>query len=236
MDRAMEIRNSGVGTFFSALRQAAPIVFGYVPVGFAYGVLAGKAGLDAFSTVLMSVVVFAGSGQLIAVGLMASGAAALSIILTTFVVNLRHLLMGAALAPTMRDWSGPQLAWFAHQMTDETFALNAMRFSRGETQRRETLYINAIAHLGWVGGSYLGVVAQTAITDVRPFGLDYALPAMFVALIVAQVRTWNHFTVALASACLSLFFLWAGAGQWNVILATVLGATIGLGSAKWTSN
>ncbi len=76
--------------------QAVPIVLGYIPVGFAYGVLAQKAGLSAFNTLLMSIIVYAGSAQLIAVGLVSSGLAPLSIIITTFIVNLRHMLMSAA--------------------------------------------------------------------------------------------------------------------------------------------
>ncbi len=76
-----------------------PIALGYIPVGFAYGVLAQKAGLSAFNTVLMSIIGYAGSAQLIVVGLIAAGISPLSIIVTTVIVNLRHMLMSAALSP-----------------------------------------------------------------------------------------------------------------------------------------
>ena len=87
----------------SGMWQALPIVLGYVPVGFAYGVLALKAGLPAIPAALMSMIVFAGSAQFIAVGLLAVDAPALTVILTTFVVNLRHLLMSAAMAPDRKS-------------------------------------------------------------------------------------------------------------------------------------
>jgi 4-azaleucine resistance transporter AzlC len=156
----------------SAFRQALPIILGYVPVGFAYGVLAQKSGLSGLNTILMSVLVFAGSAQLIAVGLFASGAAPLAVVATTFVVNLRHLLMSAALAPFLRAWSKTRLALFAYQMTDETFALHANRFAKGETGPGETFGINVIAQSAWVGGTVLGLAASTLITDIRPIGLD----------------------------------------------------------------
>jgi len=219
-----------------AFRQALPIVLGYVPVGFAFGVLALKNGISPLNAVLMSTIVFAGSAQLIAVGLIGAGAAPLSVIATTFVVNLRHLLMAAALAPFLRGWSRRALAWFGFQLTDETFAVHSVRFGGGSLVRPETFGINAIAHLGWIGGSWLGVAAGSAIADVRPLGLDYALPAMFIALVVAQVKDKTHVLVGLAAAGLSLLFLEIGAGQWNVILATLVGASIGTGVAAWTRN
>lgn len=217
-----------------AMRQALPIVLGYVPVGFAFGVLALKNGISPLNAVMMSVIVFAGSAQLIAVGLIGAGAAPLSVVATTFVVNLRHLLMAAALAPFLRSWSKRSLAWFGFQLTDETFAVHSVRFGGGSLDRTETFGINAIAQLGWIAGSWLGVAASTVITDVKPLGLDYALPAMFIALVVAQVKGVAHVIVGLAAAGLSLAFLEMGVGQYNVILATLAGASIGTGVAAWT--
>ena len=81
---------------WNGLRQALPIVLGYIPVGFAYGVLAQKNGLGMFNAVAMSVIVFAGSSQLIGAGLFGAAVSPFTLIFTTFVVNLRHLLMSAA--------------------------------------------------------------------------------------------------------------------------------------------
>ena len=88
--------------WLSGFSQATPIWLGYISVGFAYGVLAQKAGLSMLNAILMSVIVYAGSAQLIAVGLFAAGAPAASIILTTFVVNLRHILMSAAVSTHLK--------------------------------------------------------------------------------------------------------------------------------------
>ncbi len=220
----------------SGMRQALPIVLGYVPVGFAYGVLALKAGLPAIPAALMSMIVFAGSAQFIAVGLLAVGAPALTVILTTFVVNLRHLLMSAAMAPHLRQWSRPGVAWFCFQLTDETFALHATRFARGPMSRAETLAVNATAQTAWVGGSILGILCGGLIGDVKPLGLDFALPAMFLALLAGQLGSRPRIATALAAACFSLLFLTLGWGPWGVIAACVLGATFGSGVESWTRS
>ncbi|MCK9241433.1 AzlC family ABC transporter permease [Desulfocurvus sp.] len=237
----MDVRTSALdgarwapGAFGEALRQAAPIVLGYLPVGFAYGVLALKTGLSPLNAVLMSALVFAGSAQLIAVGLLAAGASPLSVAATTFVVNLRHLLMAASLAPHLRGWPASRLAWFGFQLTDETFALHSLRFMQGPPRVAQTLWINAVAHGAWVAGSALGVAASAAVADVRPLGLDYALPAMFIALVVGQVRGAVHVLVGLAAAGLALGLHAAGAGPWSVILATLGAAALGTGVSAWT--
>ena len=220
----------------SAFRQALPIILGYVPVGFAYGVLAQKSGLSALNTLLMSALVYAGSAQLIAVGLFAAAANPLAIVATTFVVNLRHLLMSAALAPYLGRWNKTRLALFAAQMTDETFALHANRFARNEIGPAETFGINVIAQSAWVGSTALGLAASTLITDVRPIGLDYALPAMFIGLLLGQLKSRQHLVVAVTAGALSTALMLAGLGQSHVLAATVIAATIGLGVHAWTSR
>ncbi len=219
-----------------AFSQTAPIAFGYIPVGLAYGVLAGKMGLSTANTILMSLLVYAGSSQLIAVSLFAAAAAPASIILTTFVVNLRHLLMSAALSPHMGSWRKSALALFSYELTDETFAVHATRFAQGRMNVAETFRINMIAQTSWVLGTILGVLASGLITDVRPVGLDYALPAMFIALLVAQLKQPSHVVAALAGGGSALVMKLAGMSQWETILATLAGATLGmLAQSRWNS-
>ena len=111
--------------------RALPIILGYTPVAAAYGILAQKAGISDLNTVLMSILVFAGASQFIAVGLIEAAVPAASIILTTFVVNLRHMILASALAPHLRKWRVWELAAFSYQLTDETFALHASSLAAG---------------------------------------------------------------------------------------------------------
>jgi 4-azaleucine resistance transporter AzlC len=216
--------------------QAFPIVLGYIPVGFAYGVLAQKAGISALNTLLMSIVVFAGSSQLIAIGLISSGLAPLSIILTTFVVNLRHMLMSAALSPFLQKWEKIELSLFAFQLTDETFALHSTRVLQAEPQKGETLAVNVTAQAAWILGSWFGIVAGRMITEIEPFALDYALPAMFIALLVMQIKNHTQVVVAVLAGTLSIVFYRMGFNQWHVIIATIIGATLGVLVEKWIKN
>jgi 4-azaleucine resistance transporter AzlC len=216
--------------------RGLPIVMGYIPIGFAFGVLAQKAGLSVWHTLAMSIFVYAGSSQFIAVGLISAGVSPFSIIITTFIVNLRHMLMSAALSPNLKGWSKPELAAFAYELTDESFAVHTMSFKQGNPAKPEIFAVNSIAHTAWVLGSWLGCKMGGLISDVKPYGLDYALAAMFIALLVMQLTTRIQVAVAVLSGLLSLAFLLAGLDQWHVILATVIGATIGVAVEEWSKT
>ncbi|HZW02934.1 MAG TPA: AzlC family ABC transporter permease, partial [Anaerolineaceae bacterium] len=177
-----------------------------------------------------------GSSQLIAASLVAAGAGPWAIILTTFVVNLRHLLMSAALAPYLSGWKKPQIAWFAFELTDETFGLHSVRFPQAGAQPGETLLVNGLAQLAWVLGTGLGIAAGGLIADVTPWGLDYALVAMFAALLVFQIQDRRYLLVAVLAGGLSTGLLLAGAAQWSVILATLIAATAGVWIDSWTKK
>lgn len=213
--------------------KSLPIVVGYVPIGFAFGVLARKVGLSSFNTVLLSIIVFAGSSQFIAIGLIFAGATAIGIIMTTFIVNLRHMLMSAALSPFLKGWKPAELVAFSYQLTDETFAFHADRFSKQDLNKTITYTINGVAQISWIVGTILGIVASNFINDVKPFALDYALIAMFIGLLVFQIKTKSHYIVAIMSGALSVLLLSLGMKQWNVIVATLIGATLGLQIEKW---
>jgi len=227
----------------SGVVHALPIVLGYIPIGIAFGILAQKAGLSTLNALLMSLIVFAGSAQLIAVGLIGAGAPPLSIVLTTFVVNLRHLLMSAAIAPHLRGWSKGELSAFAFELTDETFALHTTRFDSLAFDRAETFAINVTAHTAWVVGSAIGVTLGQQIHNVERLGLDYVLPAMFIALLVLQLKNRRQLAVALLAGALAVGLSALGLNRWNVIVATLIGATVGAffelrteGRKEWTPS
>jgi 4-azaleucine resistance transporter AzlC len=213
---------------------AMPIVMGYLPIGIAFGVLAIKAGLTAWDSMLLSLLVYAGSSQLIAIGLIESQAPAVTIILTTFIVNLRHLLMSASISQHLKGWKKLEAAAFAFQLTDETFALHSSQFASGFRQKVEVFGINVTTQAGWLLGTWLGITLGQFVHDVESLALDFALPAMFLALLVLQVKERKHIFVALTSGVLSVVLLRGGWSNWNVILATFLGATLGAGVEQWT--
>ena len=218
------------------LGQAAPIVLGYIPIGFAYGILAQKVGLSARNTMLMSLLVYAGASQFVAAGLFGAGVPAPSIVLTTFVVNLRHALMSASVAPHLREWRTSTLAAFAYQLTDETFAVHAARFDSGTVNRGEVFCVNLAAQAAWVCGSWLGVIGGQFVPDPEPWGLDYALPALFIALLVLQIRDRIQVGVALLAGIVAVGLTLLGMDRWAVVVATLLGATVGMVWEQWAKT
>lgn len=212
---------------------AVPIVLGYLPVGFAFGVLAEKAGLLTIHIVLMSIVVFAGSAQLIAVGLFSANSTPLTIIVTTFIINLRHLLFSAAIFPNLVNWRKTELAGFAYELTDETFALHSTRFSQHKVEKAEVFAINLTAHLAWIAGSWLGAAVGGLVVEIEALGLDFVLPAMFIALLVMQTKEYTQVITAVVAGITSVAFLLLGFSQLHVIIATLIGATFGAWIKRW---
>lgn len=202
------------------LRPSLPVMLGYLPVAFAFGILAVQAGMTPLSVGFMSYAVYAGSAQLIAVGMMGAGVGAASIILTTFVVNLRHLLMSAAVAPHLRAWSKGRQMWFAFGLTDETFAVHMSLFAKGPARPVPVLALNTAAHLCWTAGSVAGALFGDLIGDVKPYGLDFALPGMFLALLLPHVRVPRKCLALCLGALFALTAKQLGAGQWSVMAAT----------------
>ena len=94
------------GGVLSGISKSTPIILGYIPVGFAFGILALEAGLSAANTILMSAMVLGAASQLVAVGQIVAGVPAPTVVATTFIVNLRHMLMSSALAPHLKGWPG----------------------------------------------------------------------------------------------------------------------------------
>jgi len=209
--------------------RAVPIMLGYLPIGLAFGVLASTAGLSIYSAVAMSVFVFAGSSQLISVGLIDTGAGVAAITMTVFLVNLRHMLMSAYLAPHLGRLKTWQQVLFSYEITDESFAVHSAYFRKQGAPPAAQLYaVNVSAHLAWIIGTILGAWLGVYLTfDIQAYGVDYALPAMFIALLVMQIENVRHVAIALLAAFLGLTLYLAGMNQLYIILATVIAATVG---------
>ena len=223
-------KRSGVAL---GVARALPIVLGYIPVGFAYGVLARKAGLSSANVVLMSLIVYAGASQFVAVGLMAGAASGVSIVVTTFIVNLRHLILASSLAPYLQSWRVRDLAIFSYQITDETFAVHATSFPYRQPEKSETLAVNMTAQISWIVGGALGAISGSLIGDVRPLALDFALPALFTALLAMQIKDRAHAAAALGGGLTAVGLHLAGLDTWNIIIGAVLGATLGMVVEPW---
>lgn len=235
-DLKVDLNNARLG-FLSGMKKAIPIVMGYVPVSFAFGVLASEIGMSPMDALLMGALFLAGSGQLIAVSMLGNGDSFSAIVVTTTVVNLRHLLKSAAMIPGLRYWPRWRKALFAFELTDETFAVHADRFSHMSNASElltkkfyiaETFGINTTSHLAWISGGFLGATFGNLLGDLKTYGLDYALPGMFVALLAPRLFHKPELVVSIVAGVSSVLFVLLGLDAWNLILATIIGATVGV--------
>ncbi|MEJ6950676.1 AzlC family ABC transporter permease [Natronospora cellulosivora (SeqCode)] len=222
--------------FKSGIKAALPIVLGYLPIGMAYGILARNSGLDILETVLMSIFVFAGSSQLIAVEMIAANSAALAIIMMTFLVNLRHFLMSASLSLHFKKSDKKFLPFLGFIITDESFAVGMASISEYEHKDFFYLGLGITAYFSWVLSSYLGAAIGNIIPVADIPALDFVLPAMFIVLLVMQISKRLDILVAIISAILSLLFVYYLPANWNIILATIIAATCGVFLEKRKTN
>lgn len=223
----------GRARYRDGARDAFPVVLGYTAIGLAFGVVAHTAGFTAAEVAVMSLVLYAGSAQFVAVGLVAAGAPASAIVLTIFLVNVRHLLYSTALSPHVRRLAPWQNALVGAELTDETFAVATLRLNGGTEASAPWLFgINNTSHAAWLACTTLGALLGSSIADTRVLGLDYALPAMFAALLVLQAAGRPEKGAVLAAAGAGAAVGLGGAlvmpAGWAIIAATLAAATLGV--------
>ena len=168
----------------AGLAAIAPVVVSVAAYGLLLGALAAQKGLSPLETLAMSALVFAGSSQFVALDLWSAPAAVWTLGATALVVNLRHVLMGAALAPAMRTWPRglPPIAVFF--MADENWALCIRRAGQGPL--RPAFYMAmALALYGtWTASTTLGSILGAGLQDPARWGLDFAFTAVFIVLVM----------------------------------------------------
>lgn len=175
----------------------------------------------------MSLAVHAGSAQLTAVA-MWQAAGAIPIILTTLALNLRHLLMGASIAPYLRGLHPLWKALLALWMTDESYAIAITEYERGYGTHHYFLGANVGIYLMWPLSGLFGTMLGSAIPDPTRYGLDLVFPLAFVGLLTAFLKDRIGLTVALASGGFALLGVLLLPGRWTVIAAGLAGSGLGV--------
>jgi len=188
----------------NAWRQAGvttlPVMFGYLPLGAAFGILAIEVGIPAWGAVLMSLLIYAGAGQFLAVALLAGGAGLVEVAVATLMLNSRHLFYGLSLLRRFQG-AGCRKPYLIFALTDETYSLLTTHTGDGGLDHAQAFRISLLNQLWWVLGSILGVLIGTTLAfDSR--GIEFALTALFIVLTLEQarrLRQWLPFVIALAT-------------------------------------
>ena len=209
--------------FGAGFRSMIPLWLGVVPFALAYAVTARGAGLSTLDTQLMSLLVFAGGAQFSAAGLFAVGAGAVSLVVTTFLINARHVLYSLSLGQTMR-LTRSQRGVAAFFLTDEAFGVTV---ARGGATFPFLLGAELSLYLVWNAATFAGSLASAAVPDPAALGVDFIFPLAFIALLVPLLRGWPEVGVALLAGVLALVAArWLNSGM-AILVAGTVGALVG---------
>jgi 4-azaleucine resistance transporter AzlC len=215
------------GEAAAALRAVVPALASMVPFALLIGFLAREAGLSTLEAFLMSAMVFAGSAQLIALDLWSWPVPVASLALTAFIVNSRHILMGAALMPHVTGWR-QRHAWPAlFFLADEIWALSMAR--AGSKPLRLAYYVGLVApfYLTWVTSTTLGHLMGAAIRDPARYGFDFAFTAIFLVILSGLWRGRGTLWPWLASAAMAVAVWHWVEGPWYILAGGITGALAG---------
>lgn len=225
-------------SFWKGVKDCIPTLLGYLSIGFAAGVVEKTAGLSIMEIFLMSVLLYAGSGQFIAAGMIAASNPISAIIFTVFFINLRHLLLSAAVSPYFRHLPPWKNVIVGSLLTDETFGVAINRLSgKKQASFNWMLGLNITAYLNWIVANIAGGYFGKWIPNPEAFGLDFALPGMFIGLLVIQILSQKKYFVDIMVAVSAIIIIvvtsYFSAGSGGVMVATILASTIGMVIERW---
>lgn len=210
-----------------------PIMLGYLPVAITYGVLAKQSGLSLIELTMMSVLVFAGASQFMAVNMIAVGAGAIEIIIATFVLNFRHFVMGLSLVNRLKSLRFISNFLLSFGITDELFAVSSINTKESKENKGVLFYISLFltAYLSWIIGSFLGGLLGEFVPEKLSQSMGIALYAMFIGLLVPSVK--KELKVGLIAViamlvhmlCSSVLNMSSG---WAIVLGTIVGSFSGV--------
>jgi 4-azaleucine resistance transporter AzlC len=206
-----------------------PIVIGYVPVAMAFGLLAKATNISMMDSFLFSSLVFAGASQFMALDLIKTGIALPEIVLATFLLNLRHMMMSASLAVRIKERKFGRLIFVAFGITDETFSIASLR--DGELSIPFLLGLHGISYAAWVCGTILGYIVGSVLPAAVQNSMGIGLYAMFAAILVPEVKKSLN---VLFLSCLSgiiyilIDYFKLVPADWSLVTAIIAASVIGV--------
>jgi len=220
------------GSFWRGVSAELPILLGVAPFGVIYGALAVQAGLGKTAAQAMSSIIFAGSAQFIAVQLFSASASALLLLAVVFVVNLRHALYSASVAPYLHSLGLPWKVLLSYLLTDEAYAVAITHFQQEEDSPHKHWYLlgaGITLWLAWQISTALGIFIGAAMPQDVP--LSYALPLTFIALLVPGLRSRPAVGAALVGGIAGAVFF-----QLPYKLGLILAALLGILTGIWLED
>lgn len=209
---------------FPALQASLPVFFGYISIGIAFGFLLVKSGLSWFWAPLMSLTVYAGAAQFLAVGLLAGGKSPLEMGLAVLLVNARHMVYGFSLLERFKPYRNAK-AYLIFGLTDETYGLlTTVKPPASADPKLFDLFLTALNQSYWVAGSVIGSLLGMVVPG-EARGIEFSMTALFTVLLVEQIRSLKSFLPFVVPAVLCLVLFTFGFGS-QALLLGVVGSTV----------
>lgn len=211
----------------AGFKAIAPLCIGAFPFSFIVGAVSIQAGMDVIQSTLWAFTVFAGSAQMVALGLLQSGASMAVIMLTTFIINLRHVLYSASLSEHTKEYPLHIRMLMAYGLTDEVYA-STITEVRKEKEGRHWFYLAAMFGFwgNWVIANLLGALVGSSFPDIANYGLEFAMVAAFIAIVIPQVKS-RECIVAAVVATVSGILLSGLPHSLGLVVAAALGVFAG---------
>jgi 4-azaleucine resistance transporter AzlC len=210
--------------FTSAVKTTFPVFFGYLAIGIPFGLMIVNAGYPVWIAPVMSITMYAGAGQYIAIGLFATGASLETIVLTELLVNIRHIVYGLSLITKFKN-TGKWKPYLIFALTDETYSiLTACDVPEGAEPGKYYGTIALLDHSYWIAGSLIGAAAGKLI-PVSLTGVDFALTALFAVLLIEQLEKSHDFqpaVIGIIVTCAAILLVHCGImPSGNILLAAL---------------
>jgi 4-azaleucine resistance transporter AzlC len=209
-------------------RRVLPIALSVCAYGLVFGVLAQQARLSLLEVLLMSGLVFAGSAQLIVLSLWAMPLPIAAILLTTLIVNLRNLLLGAAISPWFSRLPPLKTYTSIFFLADENWALTMGEFAQGKRNAAFLLGSGLVLYVAWVGSTVIGRTLGDVVHDPASFGLDFAFTAVFLSLLVGLWKGKADLIAWVAAAIVAVAAAHVLPGKWYILLGGLAGSVAGV--------
>lgn len=224
------------GGFWAGLAAALPVVLGYFPIAFSFGVAASRAGLTEIEAVMLSVVVYAGAAQFLALALVTGGAPVLVAAFALVAMNLRHVVYGAALMERAGPAARRRWSWiWAWGLTDEVFGAAIGTLARGRRFSESFMFgLGLAAYAAWISGTAIGAAAGGGALENWPAleaGLGFMLTALFLALLLS-ILSRRQVPVVAGAALVTVGVSLTVGPTAGVLAGMIAGAVIGLINRK----
>jgi len=230
-----EMTSEDALSFRSGGKDCISTLRGYISIGIAAGIVGAASSLSVLEILLLSALVYAGASQFIICALIVSGSPISVIILTTFIVNLRHFLLCLTLAPHFTSYSTLKNIGIGALVTDESFGVAVNKIFKGEKLNAAWMNgLNITAYITWILSCVAGAVAGKWIANPEKFGFDFALTAMFIALLVLQLESMKrskltlYLSLILYSVVLMYLLCLFVSSHIAILLTTIIVAAIGV--------